>query len=365
MNLEENIYSKKPNYSDFDGIVFVKNFGDVEREYRALRNGSILYDCGNYGIYSVTGEEACGFLDRLSSKHITFMNIGSVIESCFLDENGDVIGAVFIVRREVDYLLITSWEFVRSVFDWITKKGKEYSVTIKSLGDELSMISVEGCQSWQIIKNIFNTEVENISLHTIQSMEYEGRKVSVLRIGRTSEYGYLIISEAKTQESIYKMILLQRDTIEFPLEESGFDCIELAMLEVHQPNFTKETKDFGNIFELGQQWYLCYDKEDYIGYERVKEITGSGISRSSVCFVAEGTALETGTDLYAFDEKIGKVIYSISYPWLEKTIGAAILDEPYAQSGLELEADAGGERLKLITVSSPIVRPHSWDSKME
>lgn len=75
-------------------------------------------------------------------------------------------------------------------------------------------------------------------------------QLSVIRIGRTSDSGDLIFSDIRTGECIYKN--LQKGDIDFPLEERDFDCIYLAMLEVYQPNFIRETKEFGNVFELGQ-----------------------------------------------------------------------------------------------------------------
>lgn len=368
MNIFAELTEKTPVLTQLAGRELVKNYGDVQSEYEALRTGAIVYDCGTYGIYSVSGEEASDFLERLSTKDVLFMNVGGVTESYFLDDNADIVGAVFIAKREDDFLVITFWEFATSVLVWMTEKKSDFiSVTINDLTESVSLISFEGCKSWKLVKDLFSTEIENIALQTIRKIDYMDDSLSILRIGRTSEYGYLVLSKPLIGESIYKNVLAHTNEFDFPIREGGIDCIEIAMLEVHQPNFSREMRQFGNIFELSQQWYLSYDKENYYGYDTVKKILENKIENSAVCFILNDVVpISSGTSIFNdVGETVGKVVYSLHSPKLNEVLGIAVMQEPYGQSGLIFSVAINGVFKEIKTVSAPIVRPLSWDVKME
>ena len=75
----------------------------------------------------------------------------------------------------------------------MTLKAAE-GITICEMNNEKSLISVEGLKFWGLVKQIFNMEVETLALRYAEEIEYKDEIVEVLRIGRSSEYGYMLIS---------------------------------------------------------------------------------------------------------------------------------------------------------------------------
>lgn len=363
MNIFSNITTKKAETTAAGSRVYVRNFGNIAEEYNALRTGAILYDCGDYGIFEVTGDDASDYLESLSTKDVSFMNISAITESCFLNDDAEMICPAFIVKKEDKYIVITFWEFADAAYKWMQSAADGFSVEVKDISPDVSLLTVEGCCSWKIIKSVFDTEIENIALQTVQDISYKDSEVSIMRIGRTSEYAYMILGNTAAGSSVYSDVLSCGSECDFPVCEGGFDCIEAAMLEVHQPNFIRESGKFGNIFELSQQWYIHHDKEDYHGFEKIREIIENGIEKSAVCFISEDAdVIEPGTAV--MDEEnneAGKVVYSLLAPKFGKALGIAVLNDPYGQPNLTFTAGTK----KIETVSSPVVRPLSWDMKME
>ncbi|MDR1066767.1 MAG: aminomethyl transferase family protein [Clostridiales bacterium] len=424
MNINSELYAETAEFTTIDNRTLVKNFGDLPEEYKALREGSTIYDCGSYGLYSVKGENADAFLERLATKDIGFLNIGSITECYFLNEEANLVASVFILRREDDFIILATWEHADKALKWLQEKAPEYEVEVEDLSGSHGVLAIEGCKSWKVVKELFSVEIENIALHTMQVVDLEERPVTVIRVGRTSEYGYTIISDVETSGKIYKAFLAMKDNEEkeFPMRECGLDCLEIAMLEIRQPNFLRETKRFGNLMELGQQWFIRYDKEEYIGFEKVREILEAGVEKSTVGFICDAedeAVLEPGLEVFIRNievevvvedeednddsffaddgeaaepvseeqvqeqtqeqaeepyipneqvepEKIGEVVYSLYSAKVGKVIGVAVIDQPYAQSGFQMLARRkDGRDVSVNTFSAPIVRPLSWDQKME
>ncbi len=348
----------------------VKSFGDMELEYNALRNGAMFYDCSSFGLFMITGEDSCDFLEKLATKEVQFLNVEGIVECYFLNENAEVEGSVFIQRNEDDFIIIAPWECANAVKEWLSlqlSKG-EWDAKMKDLSGEKSVLSIEGFQSWKVLKDILSFEIENVSLRMSAAVSFEDEEINLIRAGRTTEYSYMIISSVAAGEKLYDMLLAKQEGYTFPVSEGGYDCLELAMLEVRQPNFLKETYSFGNLLELGQQWLIQFDKEDYIGREQLMELFHQGTAKNTVGFVSEhkDTAFQTGDKVFAGGECVGQVIYSIYSIGLQKPLGIAILDHPYGQSGLDFELKGeDGTVFNIKTLSAPYVKPASWDAKME
>ena len=153
------------------------------------------------------------------------------------------------------------------------EKSGEEAVEIEQMSDTAA-ITIEGPESWRAVQELFSADITGIGLRSSDIITWEGEDITVIRVGRTSEYGYVIM--ASVEKAKGNLQTYERRRVGLPVKEGGLDALELAMLEVHQPNFIRETEEFGDIFELAQQWYIQYDKEDYTGWERLMEKLATG-----------------------------------------------------------------------------------------
>lgn len=69
--------------------------------------------------------------------------------------------------------------------------------------------------------------------------------------------------------------------------------------------------------------------------------------------------------MYLEDELVGKVIYSKFDSALNGVLGYLLLDIKVAVSGITLTIKDNDDFATAMTVSSPFIRPLSWDSQME
>lgn len=338
-------------------------YSDVEQEYNTIRNHIGLIDGNGFALLQITGGNEIEFVNSLISKDISFLNPGMVCEAIMLRENATPIAIVYILNTPSGLLLLAPPENAAETCQWIFAH-QEDGVEIKDLSNEKSLIFIEGEKSWCVAAKVFSFPIETLALRTFSTVQFEEDSDVILsRIGRSGEYAYCIIASHETILHLSMHLLQEKDT---PISLCGSSAMDICMLEVSQPIICEETVSAGTLFELGYQWFTQYDKEDYIGAEKLKEQFEAERQLHAVGFKSEDQeAILPGATVYLEDEQVGNVLLAKNDPALKGTLGIAMLQTCVAVSGIPLSVRCGEKHSSIMTISSPFVRPHSWDSQME
>lgn len=192
--------------------------------------------------------------------------------------------------------------------------------------------------------------------------DWNGFALTVMRIGRSNEYAYAIIAD---DDAILKAV---EDCGAYAADngiEAGFaseEAMAVCMMETNQPNFTMLDTENSTVFELGLAWFTQFEKEDYIGHDKLKELFAEEKAYGMVAFKGlSAKSAEIGAKILLEGEEVGSVIESCYDPKLDTVIGTAKLRQDLAVAGIELTLkDAAGES-EIETVAQPFIRPLSWD----
>lgn len=359
-------YTDSTKSEDIDGRKVISVFTNVEDEYNAVRNDNAIIDGSGYAIVKVTGDGAVSFLDALATKDIQFLNIDTLAECLFLNDEAKALGAVWVVRGDEDYYAVIPPESAKEVIAWMDEK-KPDDVELENVDEIKALIFIEGRKAWKITQEVLSIDANSIPFRGVQEIaDYRGSQILLARIGRTGEYGYLIMGAPEGVETFVKESFDFAKENGLKLSFCGSDAEEICMLETRQPNFKYENDRAGNVFELSQQWLIQFEKEGYFGAEALKDCFAGELAAESVGFSCKDNAnIPAGSKIFLEDEEIGCVVYALKSPGAKATLGIAKLNIEYAVSGIVLSVDADGTKYEIETISSPFVRPMSWDEKME
>lgn len=337
-------------------------YTSVEEEYEAIREKIAIIDGIGYGVFNVSGDGAADYLDSIASKDIIYMNIGTISECLILNEEADVLGVVFIERIDYDYVVLIPPESAEAVFAWMQEKATD-DVVIKDMTDAKSLIFLEGHKSWKLVQDVLKVDVETIPLRGLYETKWNDSDMVVSRIGRSGEYGYAILADDAVIKEVVKVFL---DSSDFEVKFAGSEAMDICMLEIRQLNLKYESKEAGNLFEMAMQWLIQFEKEDYFGCKSMKELFEQERTMLSVGFICKDKKEFTGKAEVLFDDEvIGEVSYSKCSPKLGYLIGIAKIKDELAVSGIYLDVKDSEGSYKIETISSPFLRPISWDEKME
>ncbi len=356
------LYPSTVNAAELAGCEVPVSYTTVEHEYDVLRHHVGIIDGVGYCILKVTGDDAGGFLDTLVTKDVSFLNPGKVSECLFLTEDAVTIGIAYVINSEDAYFVLVPPENAEAVKAWVMERATD-EVCVEDLSDSHALAFIEGEKSWQIVKELFSFPVETLPLRDMTVIEHAGKSLMMSRIGRSGEYGYCFVTP---REELLGLVREMQETFpEMGLEFCGTDALETCMLEISQPVFSAETAAEGNLFELNEQWFVQFEKEEYCGHDKLMEVFEENREKLSVGFSSLVKDVPDGAEITLFGEKVGKVLRCRNNPAVGGVLGLALLRSDVAVSGLEMTLHVDGREYELKTLSSPFVRPLSWDSQME
>src|ERR1043166_5518960 len=93
-------------FTEEAGWLWVTNFGDVDAEYRAIREGVGMWDLSPLNKWDVTGQDAVEAVHRMHTADVMDMDAGRVRYGAFVDEDGRVIDDGTVFRFGDDHLWI-------------------------------------------------------------------------------------------------------------------------------------------------------------------------------------------------------------------------------------------------------------------
>lgn len=358
----KDLYVGEVQFEEVNGALVPSKFTEIAKEYEIFRHGIALVDGIGYAMLKIEGDNVIEAMDALVTKDIRYLNPGKIAECFFLNENAEALGLAYIVNDDDTLLVLVPPENGEKVTAWIREKlGDACSIT--DISEDHHLIFIEGEKSWKIAKEVFDFPIETLPLRDMVKVDYDAASIMLSRIGRSGEYGYAMIGENAVIHKIAEHLL---HTYADTLAWCGTEAMSICMLEVNQPLISDITGREGNLLELAYQWFVQFDKEDYCGHDVLMEQFEEKLSKCCVGFTAAGVqTLGADAEAYLEDERVGKVIYSKYDPALDGMLGYLLLDIKVAVSGILLTIkDCNGEAAAQ-TVSSPFVRPLSWDSSME
>ncbi len=348
---------------EINGTLVPSKFTDVETEYNVFRHGIALVDGIGYSMLKIEGEQVIDEIDTLVTKDIRYLNPGKIAECFFLNEQADILGIAYVMNDDDAIIVLVPPENAATVTEWIAKKiGSKLKIT--DLTQENHLIFIEGEKSWKIAKEVFEFPIETLPLRDMVKVDYDSQEIMLARIGRSGEYGYAMIGSQKIIHQLTQALL--HTYAPKGLSWCGTEALNVCMLEVNQPLINETSLKFGNMFELAYQWFVQFDKENYCGRDVLISQFEEKLEKCCVGFVAAGAnAVSANSEVYLDDEAVGKVIYGKYDPALNGVLGYLLLNIKVAVSGIPLTVKLNADAIPVTTVSSPFVRPVSWDSQME
>lgn len=348
---------------EVNGVLVPSKFTDVAAEYNVFRHGIALVDGIGYAMLKIEGDNVIEAIDALVTKDIRYLNPGKIAECFFLNENAEALGISYIINDDDTIIVLVPPENAETVTAWLKEK-LDASLSITDLTADNHLLFIEGEKSWKIAKELFNFPIETLALREMVKVEYSSNNIMLSRIGRSGEYGYAMIGSYDTIHSLAEHLL--KTYSDAGLAWCGTEAMSVCMLEVNQPLINDASVKEGNIFELAYQWFVQFDKESYCGSDVLMSQFEEKLTKCCVGFVAENvTEIVAGSEVYLADELVGKVTYSKYDPALSGVLGYLLLDIKVAVSGIPLTVKVNDTDITAKTVSSPFVRPLSWDSQME
>lgn len=336
-----------------DGTVVPSRFSELAAEVGAIRSSAAVSDLSHAAVVLCAGAQARVALDRIVPRKLTMRDC-ELRQSVLLNEDGTPAADIFVVREEDSYLLLSEGlpiEQLVSICAAAKRPGEDLSV--RALNDTSTLIGVNGPFSWELLSQALAPAIVSLPYLNYYRLEDDCR---VLRAGKTGEYGYMVLVPHGQAARIWKALLEVGKT--FDAVPAGMEALLYCQLENWFFNIYREGRLRATPAELQLQWRISYGK-DARGMAALEETRGTAPARRlTAVWAAE--EMREGAALYCGETRIGTMVTAHAFLSGKGHIGLAMIESPYAVSGVDRYHSQDGPRhTPFRTVSPPFVTNRS------
>lgn len=274
-----------------------------------------------HDLVEVTGSDAAEVLNWIYVSNIGKVPAGKTKYTTMLNEDGDIIDDVIIMRMTDDIYWVSTLYGPRLI-PWLNEHcaGKDYSARLITY--DWDMYAVQGPDSLKAINALLASPADDMKRFSVIEGEINSIPVWIHRSGFTGENGYEVYCAADRTLEI-------RNLIDKAVNEAGGR--EIYTLEVYVRSVPMEKgfalkQDFKalNPFECGLGWSVDLEK-DFIGKEATLKIKDAPrFQMVGLEFDRESTEdISIWERVYLYGVEIGRCSQAIYGYTVDKNIGFA------------------------------------------
>ena len=309
----------KARMTDFAGWELPLWFTSILEEHKAVRSQAGMFDVSHMSRVRVSGKQAGQFLDKLLTRSVRGLEIGSSQLCLLCMEDGGILDDLWVYHEGVDeYLLVWNAGDTERKLNWLFRWSEsDADITIKNTTDDTAMVAVQGpavCQLG-IMRAFCNLPRFGHTRAMIDKLEVFGA-----RTGYTGEDGFELISSAADASPLWRVLMDQG------VKPCGLGARDILRLEAGMMLSGQDFDTSTNPFEAGLAWLVDLGERDFVGKASLLEIRRQGIKRRLVGFKVRGHEIaRSGYFIYKSGRKVGKVTSGGYAPTLGVSVGLGYL----------------------------------------
>ncbi|MBR0373597.1 MAG: aminomethyltransferase family protein [Mogibacterium sp.] len=255
-------------------------------EHMAVRE-CVGYYLFTHQLMEVTGPDACRFLDYIYPNNIASLAVGRDRYTTMLDDNGEIIDDVVILRLEDEKYWVSTL-YGTKADDWFYYHSEDFDVDTCEITEDWHMFSIQGPKSPDVMNAILRDGVDGMKFFQNRFDEIRGAngadgvEVLVNRGGFTGEkFGYEVYCAADDADAV-------QDAIDAAVKAAGGrEITEFQVFAWTLPTeagfYYMRDLNHTNPFEVGLDKNINWDK-DFIGKAALLKIKDAGPAREMVGF---------------------------------------------------------------------------------
>ncbi|MFP4418151.1 MAG: hypothetical protein ACOC41_05410 [Chitinivibrionales bacterium] len=356
--------SKDARFKERIGTEVVASCSDQQVEYGFVRDAVGVTDFSFMQVFRVPEESGIDFLDDLLAGNVAKVRFGRVLHTFLADEQGNLVADCYVANNDEEFILMCeSLVDDQTLLDIFNSHGAQ-DAGLEQLNDSHAIISIDGYQAWAVVKQLFGSDVLGLPYLSIEMYSFEGTDVCLLRAGKTSEFGYLVMVPNEQAQPFMNAVVEQAKKLGGGL--CGLDIHDKLRLEGRFFNVFAEGALVKDPLKLGLQWMIDFDNPAFIGREAILKRREEGVDQK-IIGVKAGKEIDTfgsQSPIYDNGNKIGEVITSCFSPLLDAQVGLALLPWDIAYAGVSYECGQEGGP-EVTTISMPPIMPKSLTVKLD
>ncbi len=336
-------------FREMNGVEVPWSFSTYKEEYRCIREAVGLTDFSFTLRYKVP-EEGLDLFEQYAAGSVANLRFGRILHTMAVDRDGLLETDLFIANDDEELLLIgetlLSDEANRAVLDELGAAAAGAT----DISADTALFGVDGFKAWAVVKDLLGPDVLGLPYMSIETYDLDGVEIKLIRAGKTSEFGYLLMVPAGHAAAVFERIEAAGEPHGLGLV--GLDTHMGLRLDGRFFNIYEEGARVRDPLPLGLQWMMDLEGDEYRGRDALMARRKAGLSKKIIGVVSESGdhRLERDDIIKHGDETVATVVTARYSPVLERRIGLALFETAFAYAGLDFE---GADGARISTISLP------------
>lgn len=338
---------------DFGGWELPVQFSGIQKEHEAVRERAGLFDVSHMGEFTVQGEQAEAFLQKLTTNDVTTLVPGQAQYTLMCYPDGGVVDDLLVYKLEDQhYMLVVNASNIDKDWAWL-QEHMVPGVSMTNDSAETALLALQGPLAADIIGKVTDTDVSVIEpFRFVQNAEVCGVKLLLSRTGYTGEDGFELYVQADQAAAVWNGLM--EAGADQGLVPAGLGARDTLRFEAKLPLYGQELSPTISPLEAGVGMFVKLNAGPFIGHEALLQQKNDGPARKLVGIeVLERGIPRPHYPIYAEGVQIGEVTTGTQSPTLKRNLGLALINSQYAALGTPLEIEIRGKKLKAEVVKTP------------
>ncbi|MCI8549942.1 MAG: aminomethyl transferase family protein [Lachnospiraceae bacterium] len=232
-------------------------------------------------ILEITGPDVTAFLEYMYPNKIGNLAVGRDRYTTMLDEQGEIIDDVVIMRMAEDKYWVSTL-FASKTDDWWYYHQGDYDVDWTEVTDDWAMYAVQGPKSKEVMESLVKDSVADLKFFAHMDTEIDGIACKINRGGFTGEkLGYEIYVDKEDGEAL-EAVLAPAVTKAGGREVTEFQVMAWTLPTEANFYYMRDLAHT-NPFEVGLAGGIDWEK-DFIGKAALLKVKEEGPAREMVGF---------------------------------------------------------------------------------
>lgn len=340
----------------FAGFNMPVQYEGVTIEHNTVREGVGVFDVSHMGEFLLTGENALGLVQRISSNDATKLKIGDAQYSCMPNPQGGIVDDLIIYRvKEDTYLLVVNAANIEKDWNWIVTQNS-MNVPMRNISDEYSLLAIQGPKAVQAMQVLTSVDLATIPYYTFEIGDFAGiEHVIISATGYTGSGGFEIYCKNTEVEQIWNKVF--EAGANFGIKPIGLAARDTLRLEMGYCLYGNDIDDTTSPIEAGLGWITKFSKQ-FTNSKQLLEQKENGVSKKLVGFelLDKGVPRKDYEITNAEGTVIGNVTSGTMGPSVKKGIGLGYVPTAYAKPGSEIYIKVRKRLLKAQVVKLPFYK---------
>lgn len=342
---------------DFGGWMMPVQYSGIINEHNAVRESAGIFDVSHMGEIFISGPDAARYANFLVTNDLADLKQNSVMYSpmCYTD-GGCVDDVIVYCLTSDNFLFAVNASNIEKDFEWILSNSSSFNVKVENLSESYGQLAVQGPKAQEILSEMTDSNLNDLGFFEFfVSIEIGGVRATVSRTGYTGEDGFEIYTKTNEIDTLFKKILKTGKDRILPC---GLGARDTLRFESCLPLYGHELSPLITPLQAGLGSFVKLDKTDFLGKEALASEKEKGVSRKIVGFemVERGIARNGYLVFNSSGEEIGSVTSGSFCPTLSKTMGLALINSQYTQTGVEILIGIRDKKTSAITVKKPFYK---------